>query len=134
MRGLQSRDRFIGSLNRRPPTPDHDGNSTVLSSRRRRRGPSPSARHSNCRRKKKGGRRRRRRRRTTTGRIRGRMSPLGFSRMLKNESEMASGFRLQEERAERFSRSLYHLAPDAIVIFDVFQKKTAATPKSVIAD
>ena len=29
---------------------------------------------------------------------------------------------------------MYHIAPDAIVILDVFAKKTAATPKSVIAE
>ncbi|MGE3956933.1 MAG: hypothetical protein AB7H96_09465 [Vicinamibacterales bacterium] len=29
---------------------------------------------------------------------------------------------------------MYHLAPDAVVILDVFAKKTAATPRSVIAD
>jgi phage-related protein len=28
---------------------------------------------------------------------------------------------------------MYHVAPDAIVILDVFAKKTAATPKRVIA-
>lgn len=31
-------------------------------------------------------------------------------------------------------RIMYHIAPDAIVILDVFPKKTAATPKSVIAE
>jgi len=31
-------------------------------------------------------------------------------------------------------RIMYHLAPDAVVILDVFAKKTAATPRSVIAD
>jgi len=31
-------------------------------------------------------------------------------------------------------RIMYHIAPDAIVILEVFQKKTAAAPKSVIAD
>ena len=31
-------------------------------------------------------------------------------------------------------RILYHIALDAIVILDVFAKKTAATPKSVIAE
>ena len=31
-------------------------------------------------------------------------------------------------------RIMYHIAPDAIVILDVFAKKTAATPKSVIAE
>ena len=31
-------------------------------------------------------------------------------------------------------RIMYHLAPDAVVILDVFAKKTAATPKAVIAD
>ena len=31
-------------------------------------------------------------------------------------------------------RIMHHIAPDAIVILDVFPKKTAATPKSVIAD
>ena len=29
---------------------------------------------------------------------------------------------------------MYHIAPDAIVILDVFPKKTAATPNSVIAE
>ena len=31
-------------------------------------------------------------------------------------------------------RIMYHIAPDAIVILDVFPKKTAATPNSVIAE
>ena len=31
-------------------------------------------------------------------------------------------------------RIMYHIAPDAIVILDVFPKKTAATPKVVIAE
>ena len=31
-------------------------------------------------------------------------------------------------------RLMYHLAPDAVVILDVFAKKTAATPKTVIAE
>ncbi len=31
-------------------------------------------------------------------------------------------------------RIMYHIAPDAIVILDVFRKKTAATPKVVIAE
>jgi phage-related protein len=31
-------------------------------------------------------------------------------------------------------RIMYHIAPDAIVILDVFQKKTAATPTAVIVD
>ena len=31
-------------------------------------------------------------------------------------------------------RIMYHIALDAIVILDVFAKKTAATPKSVIAE
>ena len=31
-------------------------------------------------------------------------------------------------------RIMYHIATDAIVILDVFAKKTAATPKSVIAE
>jgi phage-related protein len=31
-------------------------------------------------------------------------------------------------------RIMYHIAPDAIVILEVFQKKTAATPTAVIAD
>jgi phage-related protein len=31
-------------------------------------------------------------------------------------------------------RIMYHIAADAIVILDVFAKKTAATPKSVIAE
>ena len=31
-------------------------------------------------------------------------------------------------------RIMHHIAPDAIVILDVFAKKTAATPKSVIAE
>lgn len=31
-------------------------------------------------------------------------------------------------------RIIYHLAPDAVVILDVFAKKTAATPNAVIAD
>jgi phage-related protein len=31
-------------------------------------------------------------------------------------------------------RIMYHVAPDAIVILDVFSKKTTATPKRVIAD
>ena len=31
-------------------------------------------------------------------------------------------------------RIMYHIAPDAIVILDVFAKKTAATPKSVIVE
>lgn len=31
-------------------------------------------------------------------------------------------------------RIMYHIAPDAIVILDVFQKKTAGTPTAVIAD
>jgi phage-related protein len=31
-------------------------------------------------------------------------------------------------------RIIYHLAPDAVVILDVFSKKTAATPDSVIAN
>ena len=31
-------------------------------------------------------------------------------------------------------RIMYHIAPDAIVILDVFAKKTTATPKSVIAE
>jgi phage-related protein len=30
-------------------------------------------------------------------------------------------------------RIVYHLAADAVVILDVFSKKTAATPRSVIA-
>jgi phage-related protein len=30
-------------------------------------------------------------------------------------------------------RVLYYLAPDAIVILEVFSKKTAATPKAVLA-
>jgi phage-related protein len=30
-------------------------------------------------------------------------------------------------------RILYHLEPDAVVILDVFQKKTPATPKVVLA-
>lgn len=30
-------------------------------------------------------------------------------------------------------RVVYHLAPDAVVILDVFAKKTATTPKTVIA-
>lgn len=30
-------------------------------------------------------------------------------------------------------RIVYHVAPDAVVILDVFSKKTAATPKAVIA-
>ena len=29
---------------------------------------------------------------------------------------------------------MYHIAPDAIVILDVFSKKTVATPKSVIVE
>jgi phage-related protein len=31
-------------------------------------------------------------------------------------------------------RIMHHIAPDAIVILDVFAKKTAATPKSVIKE
>ena len=31
-------------------------------------------------------------------------------------------------------RIIYHLAPDAVVILDVFSKKTMATPKTVVAD
>ena len=31
-------------------------------------------------------------------------------------------------------RIMYHIAPDAVVIFDVFSKKTAATPKVVLAE
>ena len=31
-------------------------------------------------------------------------------------------------------RIMYHLAADAIVILDVFAKKTAATPKTIIAE
>jgi len=31
-------------------------------------------------------------------------------------------------------RIMYHIAPDAIVILEVFRKKTAATPKHVIVD
>lgn len=31
-------------------------------------------------------------------------------------------------------RIMYHIAPDAIVMLDVFRKKTAATPKRVIAE
>ncbi len=31
-------------------------------------------------------------------------------------------------------RIMYHIAPDAIVILDVFAKKTATTPKSVILE
>jgi phage-related protein len=31
-------------------------------------------------------------------------------------------------------RIIYHIAPDAIVILDVFAKKTATTPKHVIAE
>ena len=31
-------------------------------------------------------------------------------------------------------RIMYHIAPDAIVILDVFPKKTAATPKHVITE
>lgn len=31
-------------------------------------------------------------------------------------------------------RIMYHIASDAIVILDVFEKKTAATPKRVIGD
>ncbi len=31
-------------------------------------------------------------------------------------------------------RIMYYISPDAIVILDVFAKKTAATPKQVIAD
>lgn len=31
-------------------------------------------------------------------------------------------------------RIMYHIAPDAIVILDVFAKKTAATPHQVIVD
>ena len=31
-------------------------------------------------------------------------------------------------------RIMYHVAADAIVILDVFAKKTAATPKSIIAE
>ncbi len=31
-------------------------------------------------------------------------------------------------------RIMYHIAPDAIVILDVFRKKTAATPKAVMAE
>ena len=31
-------------------------------------------------------------------------------------------------------RIMYHVAPEAIVILDVFAKKTAATPKAVIAE
>ena len=31
-------------------------------------------------------------------------------------------------------RIMYHIAPDAIVILDVFPKKTAATPKSVTTE
>ena len=31
-------------------------------------------------------------------------------------------------------RIMYHIAPDAIVILDLFPKKTAATPKSVIVE
>ena len=31
-------------------------------------------------------------------------------------------------------RIMYHIAPEAIVILDVFPKKTAATPKHVIAE
>ena len=31
-------------------------------------------------------------------------------------------------------RIMYHIAPDAIVILDVFTKKTAVTPKPVIAE
>lgn len=31
-------------------------------------------------------------------------------------------------------RIMYHIAPDAIVILDVFRKKTAATPKHVVAE
>jgi phage-related protein len=31
-------------------------------------------------------------------------------------------------------RIMYHVAADAIVILDVFQKKTAATPQHVIQD
>ncbi len=31
-------------------------------------------------------------------------------------------------------RIMYHIAPDAIVILDVFAKKTTATPKRVIAE
>ena len=29
---------------------------------------------------------------------------------------------------------MYHIAADAVVILDVFRKKTEATPKTVIAD
>lgn len=31
-------------------------------------------------------------------------------------------------------RIMYHIATDAIVILDVFRKKTAATPKNVIVE
>ena len=31
-------------------------------------------------------------------------------------------------------RILYHVAPDAVVVLEVFQKKTRATPKQVIAE
>ena len=31
-------------------------------------------------------------------------------------------------------RIMYHIAPDAVVILDVFPKKTAATPKSALAE
>jgi phage-related protein len=49
----------------------------------------------------------------------------------------------EQVEAQRFDESgadatelpciLYHVAPDAIVILDVFAKKTAATPKRIIA-
>ena len=31
-------------------------------------------------------------------------------------------------------RIMYHIAPDAIVILDVFRKKTTATPKHILVD
>ena len=41
---------------------------------------------------------------------------------------------LRVNDAEVTWRIVYHVEPDAVVILDVFAKKTAATPKTVIAD
>jgi phage-related protein len=48
----------------------------------------------------------------------------------------AVGARCHELRVRdgAVQRIMYHIAPDAIVILDVFPKKTAVTPTSVLAD
>jgi len=43
-------------------------------------------------------------------------------------------YELRIRDRDQFWRIVYRIDPDAIVILDIFSKKTAATPKSVIED